>query len=106
MHDAVAGTWGVSPHKAILQDICTDTVLAELSGNGIHLPSLLAVHLWTLSNVAWREDVAEEKAEVDLTRKGATVFFDTEDFDFGDAGAVTASRATSSSGRADTDDIE
>eukprot|EP00969_Alexandrium_andersonii_P350974 15434415-Alexandrium_andersonii.AAC.2 len=61
--------------KDILSDL-SDAKAHRLAGNGMHLPSVLAVFFFALSNMVWLEECAVAKPEVPLGRKGGTTFFE------------------------------
>ena len=70
-----SSTWGVSPMAAILGE-ASIRQLSTLSGNGMHLPSVLAVFCYMLANCVWVEDLPRSVQEVCLGRRGGTQFFE------------------------------
>ena len=64
---------GVSPITQVLESLSKHRV-GLLSGNGIKLPSFLAVFTFFLSRSMRCEDVVKLTREVPLGRKGASAF--------------------------------
>ena len=80
LHEQAIGDWAVSQRKEILQQ-ASQRGLGVLAGNGMHLPSLVAVLMFALIHLAWRPPLRKPIREVPLGRKGGTQFWDDFDAD-------------------------